>query len=473
MASTSRLPLLLLLILWTIFFKVDSSLLPSPSDCGAIHLTVSALDYKLSRNPSKDNFIELNWDLSRCSGVPDSQIPNQIALYKNDPTTSNASIPLTTIFLKDHEWGYYVTDTTLGEIRLPGKRAIKYINNKIQSNIRASNSICLPFWIASFRDNQLLKSDCLKMQPTWMGDIKQDIADLQLFKIILPGTHNAGSYQFQTMLQLFRSNLIERFTLCQGVDIYTQLIFGIRYLDFRISYQALSSEKLWLSHGMVRVRPLMPLLQDIKRFLRLTSDEIVILDVHQLPAGFYDSNDAILEKRHDTLIEVFLKEFSEYIVDYEALMNSVGGTQTLKVQDIWNSGKKLIIGYPERRIISKYKWLWPAVTHMWANTNNPYELKTYLDRVMYENNMNSLWSAMAQTTPTPMDIVFSDKSLKLNADAINRNLTKWVQYDWSNRANIVSSDFFLGNNVINLAVYYNSLKGQMKKTTLGKMMFPY
>lgn len=50
----------------------------SPSDCGAVHLTVSALDYKLNRNPSKDNFIELNWDLSRCSGVPDSQIPNQV-----------------------------------------------------------------------------------------------------------------------------------------------------------------------------------------------------------------------------------------------------------------------------------------------------------------------------------------------------------------------------------------------------------
>lgn len=60
----------------------------------------------------------------------------------------------------------------------------------------------------------------------------------------------------------------------------------------------------------------------------------------------------MLEKRHDTLIGVFLKEFSEYIVDYEALMNTVGGTHTLKVQDIWNSGKKLIIGYPERRIIS-------------------------------------------------------------------------------------------------------------------------
>lgn len=61
--------------------------------------------------------------------------------------------------------------------------------------------------------------------------------------IIIPGTHNAGSYQFQSMFQLFRSNLIERFTLCQGMDIYTQLAFGVRYLDFRISYQTLGSEK--------------------------------------------------------------------------------------------------------------------------------------------------------------------------------------------------------------------------------------
>lgn len=45
--------------------------------------------------------------------------------------------------------------------------------------------------------------------------------------------------------------------------------------------------------------------------------------------------------------------FSEYIVDYEALMNSVEVLQGPKVSDIWNTGKKLIIGYPENRVIQR------------------------------------------------------------------------------------------------------------------------
>lgn len=43
---------------------------------------------------------------------------SQIALYKSDPTISNDSIPLTAIFIKDHKWGYHVTDIPLGQIFL-------------------------------------------------------------------------------------------------------------------------------------------------------------------------------------------------------------------------------------------------------------------------------------------------------------------------------------------------------------------
>lgn len=87
--------------------------------------------------------------------------------------------------------------------------------------------------------------------------------------------------------------------------------------------------------------------------LILFSFQIVILDIHQLPAGFYDSDNTLIASRHNLLIETLVKMFSDYIVDYDALMNSVEVVQGPKVSDIWNTGKKLIIGYPENRVIQR------------------------------------------------------------------------------------------------------------------------
>lgn len=59
---------------------------------------------------------------------------------------------------------------------------------------------------------------------------------------------------------------------------------------------------------------------------------------------------------------------------------------------------------------------------------------------------------MAQTTPTVFDILFLRGSLRENADTVNRLVTKRLTTLWRHNANIVSSDFFLGNDVIDVSI---------------------
>jgi hypothetical protein len=49
-------------------------------------------------------------------------------------------------------------------------------------------------------------------------------------------------------------------------------------------------------------------------------------------------------------------------------------------------------------------------------------------------------------------------SLHAMADAVNRNLTSWFHNQWWSRANIVATDFFLGNNLIDVAIAANLRK---------------
>lgn len=59
---------------------------------------------------------------------------------------------------------------------------------------------------------------------------------------------------------------------------------------------------------------------------------------------------------------------------------------------------------------------------------------------------------MAQTTPTVLDILFLRGSLRDNADAVNRNVTARLATRWRTQANIISTDFFLGNDVVDLSI---------------------
>lgn len=75
-----------------------------------------------------------------------------------------------------------------------------------------------------------------------------------------------------------------------------------------------------------------------------------------------------------------------------------------------------------------------------------------------------LWAAMAQLTPNQFDILFNPrKSLRSMAHSVNHNLTKWCQELWWEEVNIITSDFFLENNLINVAVAANIEKGNMNK----------
>ena len=111
-----------------------------------------------------------------------------------------------------------------------------------------------------------------------------DVGRLQLHSLFIPGSHNAGAYNkftsytgeygFQKMWNLkwnvSDDTVLLRYSVNQGEDIWTQLLFGMRYLDLRVcflfeylvtctaqvSYYEDTPEKFWLVHDFVKQNPL-------------------------------------------------------------------------------------------------------------------------------------------------------------------------------------------------------------------------
>lgn len=105
-------------------------------------------------------------------------------------------------------------------------------------------------------------------------------------------------------------------------------------------------------------------------------------------------------------------------------------------------------------------WLWHPLQQYWGNTKKTNELKRYVSGSIKEHRVtiNPMWALMAELTPQPIDLLFRTNNLRKLADDVNKYVTRWFRDEWSNDVNIVATDFFLGNDLIDLAINVNKNK---------------
>lgn len=99
----------------------------------------------------------------------------------------------------------------------------------------------------------------------------------------------------------------------------------------------------------------------------------------------------------------------------------------------------------------------------WGNKRKPEHLEKYMDEALQKHGCKgTFWSLMAELTPKPIDYISKPRfGLRGFAELVNLPLTYWFQSnekDWYAKCNIVSTDFHLGNNMIEMSVEVNKHK---------------
>jgi len=63
---------------------------------------------------------------------------------------------------------------------------------------------------------------------------------------------------------------------------------------------------------------------------------------------------------------------------------------------------------------------------------------------------------MAELTPKYSHVIMRpQRGLRMMADEINRGITSWFKHLWWKDANIVATDFLLGNKIVDVAIEAN------------------
>ncbi|XP_015436258.1 PREDICTED: PI-PLC X domain-containing protein 1-like [Dufourea novaeangliae] len=286
----------------------------------------------------------------------------------------------------------------------------------------------------------LKETNCMKTQPTWMKERQDILGPRKISQIFLPGTHDSACYTENQ-----KGNFITNPAVTQDIDILGQLIHGVRYLDIRVGHYPLSNEIWWTNHGpFYRSVPLKTVVDQVKQFLDYT-DEIVILDLREFPIGF----DGIAT--HRRLASFLEDEFQDYF-----LTNGYGWTITM--DEIWSSGKRLIIGYENMQIVREHASVWPCVRHQWGNVRSIEDLYKHLDKIETNDSDYRLRprAAMAELTANFIDVIYNRLgSLRDMAHKVNANVTNWYSTVWQYSANIVAVDFVRGTNIVETAIKSN------------------
>ncbi|KAK0094593.1 hypothetical protein PV326_010507 [Microctonus aethiopoides] len=302
---------------------------------------------------------------------------------------------------------------------------------------------CLGYSASWIRNGTIRKTSCLSTHPDWMHQRRALLETESFLSILIPGTHNSGSY-----LKRPPETLIEKFTATQDGSILNQLIMGARYFDLRPGKQ---DNKYWIFHGDYLMTPLQQTIDDVIQFMNNTQ-EIVCLHFKEFPHGFETSKD------HLKFIRYLRKQFEPHLLSTK----SASWASTFK--RIWNYNRRLIISYDHHIYPPIYK-MWPPITQMWGNVQSIDELRSYL--ALAESKHVYPRASMAELTMDVHGVVthavaeafgLDHTSLRKMGSSIGPYITQWYNEFFYHNASIVAVDYLNATGIVEVALEWNDRK---------------
>ncbi|CAN7939180.1 unnamed protein product, partial [Ixodes hexagonus] len=308
---------------------------------------------------------------------------------------------------------------------------------------KLTTGACLRFWVAlSNGPNRVpLASSCIRAQPRWMHEHCQKLGHLSFTQLFIPGTHNSGMYDVNPAGGV---SVVDHFLLNQDEPIINQLYYGIRFLDLRVQEKG---GEFWITHDLIRAQvTVREVLQQVRQFAEATG-ELVIVDFHRFTTGFGGNNN------HKKLVALILQELGDLLIQ----RNATGA----KLSDILGQCQPASRGARRRRTVivcynnnyrQESRYLSHGVKHVWADAVDLKSLQSHLGTYISTSSSGVPFSSMVQMTSRFPKYLVSNRKL---AQKVNFHATGWFRDDWWRHSNIVAMDFFLGSDMVNVAIDAN------------------
>lgn len=428
--------------------------------CGLVYASIHPLLTAANKDEKKmaHRFLQITWDTTNCSTRP-----HRVAIFRTEGDDNQS------FYFPDMAGSLWETavpgdvkGTVVSNFSVPRRFPGGWNKGQDLEPEQLNATLFYPFRAVLFdENNNVLNYAALKVRPNWMEYLRnRGLDNLRLSEMMFPGTHNSGS--FSRKFHEADSQVV-RFLLTQDMDMWEQLVWGVRYFDIRVGFYPQNfgdqqdpshpdhGQKYWINHDMVRVQALRPILEDLRAFLKLCPYEFVILDFHRFPVGFAESNSP---SPHVGLIAMIREVLGEFMLRRE------GANPLATLRDLIDMKAQLLVSYGDKEWQKDNVWLWPAIPQHWGNKQDTADLVSYLDAQVKTMNLKhrQLWAMMAELTPTMIDIMLNlnRSNLRYLANQVNHNITQLAREGyWFDNANIIAVDFIESTDLVRIAAESN------------------
>lgn len=318
---------------------------------------------------------------------------------------------------------------------------------------------------------------------SWMHNNREAIRNKQLNMVLLPGTHDSGSYDinmfskvmegqdipneinwdwvvlpavstalgFGLLPGLFLASgtgkFIANWAQAQSLNIEEQLRSGIRYLDVRV---ARDGKDFYMCHSMKSAN-VDKLLDAVARFVHDNPEEIILLDFNHL----YNMEGP--KKDPDAYQVALCEKIKAKLGDRIAGPNLHPHS---KVSEFWTTNRTVIVMYDDYQMASRYGfWNQGTIDSPWLNTQDEAVLLKGLTSNLSNRDANTKTLYVSQGMLTPDINMLKHhpfSSLKKVAKKVTPAVTSWIDVNKDKKINIVIVDWFqLSKNYVDTIVEIN------------------
>lgn len=227
---------------------------------------------------------------------------------------------------------------------------------------------CIGYFARLEFQGRVIADNCLRVQPRWMEMLvrkQPKVGDLFLNELAIPGTHNAGSYKVYDPPD---ESFVTWYRDCQEEDVYTQLLYGIRFLDIRPGLVTINNTKreFWVFHSAIRTEnKLTDVLRGMRRFLDEFRTEVVFVDFHEFPWGFKTPQD------YEALGDLVEQYLGSYILHERP--------HTVSLSDAVEKNTRAVVTFERNEALQK-RFI-SGVQHIWPDTDNIDILQSRIQRM--------------------------------------------------------------------------------------------
>nr|XP_061802684.1 PI-PLC X domain-containing protein 1-like [Nerophis lumbriciformis] len=303
--------------------------------------------------------------------------------------------------------------------------------------------------------------DKLPGNANWMSRLPEELLDVPLWNLAIPGSHDSMSFCLDTSSPVVESEswflkVMDRLAPCctrpcvlrwattQQTVLSSQCELGVRFLDMRIAKKPKECSKLFFAHGIYTwITVKQEALDELAAWLDAHPKEIVIICC---------SHFSCLSLSDHT-------QFVDYII-------SLFGPKLCSSQDCatlrscWSRHQQIIVSYDNQDMVNNHPQLWTDIPYWYADSTDPKKVIAYLEAQKHAGRPSCFFvSGLNLTETVPFVLLHPFENMRKITTKALTVLLGWVREQQPgpevDGVNIICCDFVGASNFCDCVIRLN------------------